>query len=114
MVDDRLKSHDRLLNQERPEMETTDSLLLAFGGIAAFTGAIWIVANAFKESIPWGIFSLLFPIVLIVYALMRLGTCKFPLILFVLGIVVYFGGVVGLVDNAANQSPTTIPTTTEP
>ncbi|MAC19563.1 MAG: hypothetical protein CMJ23_07835 [Phycisphaerae bacterium] len=93
-------------------METTDSLLLAFGGIAAFSGAIWIVANAFKESIAWGIFSLLFPIVLVIYALMRLGTCKVPLIFFVVGIVVYVGGVVGLVDNATNESPTTIPTTT--
>lgn len=96
-------------------MDTTDSLILAFGGITAFSGAIWIAANAFKESFAWGIFSVLFPVVLVVYALMRLGTCKVPLILFVLGVAVYFGGLVGLVEDAANESPTTIPkTTTEP
>ena len=43
--------------------------LLAIGGIAAFITGIMILIEAFKESLLWGIGSLIVPVVILIFVL---------------------------------------------
>ena len=42
-------------------MEALSGLVFVVGLILATVGAIWILVNAFKESILWGILSIIIP-----------------------------------------------------
>ncbi len=57
--------------------------------IAMLISWIWVVVIAFKESVGWGIVSLLLNPIALIYALTRARKCKKPLILFAVGLVVY-------------------------
>jgi hypothetical protein len=50
-------------------MSIVGFVLLAIGGIAAFITGIMILIEAFKESLLWGLGSLLVPFVILVFVL---------------------------------------------
>lgn len=62
------------------------------GALLCIVGGLWIVVNAFKESIWWGLGSLLIPLVGLIFAIMNFAENKIPLLLYVIGIVVLFVG----------------------
>ena len=67
-----------------------DVVLLAFGGIMMLVGWIWILINAFSESILWGLACLcLNPVGTIVYGVLRWHDLKFPTLLYVFGLLLY-------------------------
>jgi hypothetical protein len=66
--------------------------LSAIGGIMALVGWIWIVVAAFKDSIGWGIGSLLCGIVALIYGAMNFATLKVPVLLYVVGLILSGAG----------------------
>ena len=50
-------------------MSIVGFLLLAVGGIAAFITGILILVEAFKESLLWGLGSLIVPFVILIFVL---------------------------------------------
>ena len=90
-------------------MEALSGLVFVVGLILATVGAIWILVNAFKESILWGILSIIIPFVLLIFALMNLETCKKPLGIWLAGVVLYVIGAFVLVGDAEVQSAETPP-----
>ena len=79
-------------------MEALSGLVFGVGIIMALVGAVWILVNAFKESILWGILSIIIPLVLLIFALMHLDTCKKPLGIWLGGVVLYVVGGFVLAD----------------
>ena len=59
------------------------------GVIAMLISWIWVVVIAFRESIGWGIGSLLLNPIALIYALMNRDRCKRPLLLFSAGFLLY-------------------------
>jgi hypothetical protein len=83
--------------------------ILFFGGvILAFVGGIWMLVLAFKESLVWGLCSLLIPFVLLVFALMHWDTCKKAFGIWVAGVLFYVGAIVFFAEEEAieGQTPT--------
>lgn len=64
-------------------------------------GWLWIVVNAFRESVLWGVGSLLISPVALVFAIINFGANKIPLLLCVIGIVLLFMGMPSTSDIAA-------------
>lgn len=60
-------------------------LLIAVSGI-------WIIVNAFGQSVWWGIGSLLVPFVALIFALMNFAENKVPMLLYIAGIVLFVMG----------------------
>lgn len=76
------------------------SILLFLGVILLLIGGIWILVEAFKESIVWGLCSLFIPLVALVFAFMHLDRTKRALVIYAVGLVltvigVLLGGGVG-------------------
>jgi hypothetical protein len=69
------------------------TILLFLGVVLTLIGGIWIIIEAFKESIVWGICSLIIPLVALIFALMHLDRTKRALIIYVVGLVLAFLGV---------------------
>lgn len=57
------------------------------GLILCIVGGLWIVVNAFKKSIWWGLGSLIIPLVALIYAIMNFAENKIPLLIYVVGVV---------------------------
>ena len=94
-------------------MEAISGLALGLGIILGLVGSIWIIVNAFKDSILWGLLCLLISPIQLVYAFMNLDTCKKPLGILVVGVVLYVVGTVVLVGEAMeNQGGETTPAMT--
>ena len=55
-------------------------------------GWLWLVVNAFRESALWGIGSLIISPIALIFGLLNFSENKIPLLLSVLGIVLYFMG----------------------
>jgi hypothetical protein len=66
--------------------------LSAIGGIMVLIGWIWIVVAAFKDSIGWGIGSLLCGIVAFIYGVMNFATLKVPVLLWIVGVILSGAG----------------------
>ena len=64
-------------------------------------GWLWIVVNAFRESVLWGVGSLLISPIALVFAVINFGANKIPLLLCVIGIVLVFMGMPSAADLAA-------------
>ena len=62
------------------------------GVTLSFVGGLWLVVNAFRASVLWGLGSLLIPFVALIFGLINFGENKIPLLLSVLGIAMYFMG----------------------
>jgi hypothetical protein len=62
------------------------------GALLCIVGGLWIVVNAFKESLWWGLGSLFIPLVGLIFAIMNFAENKIPLLLYVIGLVLLFVG----------------------
>lgn len=71
------------------------------GIVLSLVGGLWIVVNAFRTSVLWGLGSLLIPFVSLIFALMNFAENKVPLLLCVIGLVLVFMGYGAFVEQAA-------------
>lgn len=66
--------------------------MYVLGIVLIAIGAIWIIVNAFGQSVWWGIGSLLIPFVALIFALLNFAENKLPLLLYVVGVVLLVMG----------------------
>ena len=64
------------------------TLLFVFGGILALVGAIWLLVEAFRENIWWGLGTLLTGVVGLIFAVVHWDRGGRPLMTEAAGIVV--------------------------
>lgn len=69
-------------------------IVLFAGVIIMLVGNIWILVNAFKESIWWGLGSLLIPFVILFYVFTRWALNKKPFLITIGGLILYIIGFV--------------------
>jgi hypothetical protein len=81
-------------------------VLAGLGIYAAFVGSIWFLTKAFSKGILWGLFSLIFPPVALVFAIKHWGISWRPLALNVVGSLGAAGGAALLVTSIAQESGT--------
>lgn len=62
------------------------------GCILLFVGGIWLIVNGFRKSIWWGLGNLLIPFVALIFGLLNFAENKIPLLLYVIGVVLFFLG----------------------
>lgn len=62
------------------------------GMVLLVVGTLWIVVNAFGQSVLWGLGALLLPLVALIFAVMNFAENKLPLLLWVVGAVMYVMG----------------------
>ena len=67
-------------------------MLLALGGLIMLVGFIWIVVNAFKTSVLWGLGALIVPLVAQIFAIMNWETNKTAFLIWVGGLALYIVG----------------------
>jgi hypothetical protein len=70
--------------------------LFYLGGIIALVGGIWLLVVAFKQSVWWGLGSLIVPFVGLIFAIMNWQIAKTPFL-------VYVGGIILCVIGAMNM-----------
>ena len=63
------------------------------GVVLSVVGWLWLVVNAFRTSTMWGIGSLLISPISLIFGLLNFAENKIPLLLSVVGIVLYFMGI---------------------
>lgn len=80
-------------------------ILLAVGGLIMFVGFIWMVINAFKTSLVWGICSLLIPLVAMVFAILNWSTNKTAFLIWLAGLVIYIVGMVMYMPTLQSTMP---------
>lgn len=74
-------------------------------GVAlSLVGWLWLVVNAFRESALWGIGSLVISPIALIFGLLNFGENKIPLLLSVLGIVLYFMGAGAAAEQAMSMA----------
>jgi hypothetical protein len=66
--------------------------LFFMGGIAYLVGFVWIMINAFSESVPWGVGCLLCSPVALIYGFLKWEELKLPAILMGIGALVGIAG----------------------
>ncbi len=64
------------------------------GGIVAVVGGIWILITAFRESTSQGLLCMFVPFYVVYYAIKRWSDAKKPLVLGLVGLVLFLGGLV--------------------
>lgn len=62
------------------------------GCILMLVGGIWLIVNGFRKSIWWGLGNLLIPFVALIFGLLNFAENKIPLLLYVVGLVLFFMG----------------------
>lgn len=78
------------------------------GVLLSLVGSLWIVVNAFRTSVLWGLGTLFVPFVSLIFALLNFAGNKIPLLLCVLGLVLCFmgwGSYVAQMQDAAAAMP---------
>ncbi len=70
------------------------TLLVILGGIAMLVGGIWLLVEAFKESIFWGLGYIFIPFVSLVFVIMHWDVSKTPFLICIGGLVLSIAGVV--------------------
>lgn len=83
--------------------------LYLLGALVAFVGGIWIVVNAFKKSVLWGLGALFVPFVSLIFAIMNWEQNKKPFLIAIAGVVIMIIGVVMLGGTAAMSSGAGMP-----
>lgn len=68
------------------------NLLTILGLIVVFIGAIWIIVEAFKTSILWGIGGLLIHFILLIFVILHWEVAKKPFLIYLAGIGLVFVG----------------------
>ena len=74
-----------------------DSALQIVGGIIYLIGWIWLLINAFGESVVWGILSFCFSPVAFVYGILHWADLKVPTIMMGVGFVL--SGIGGIIQS---------------
>ena len=69
-------------------------MLLCLGLVIMLVGHFWIVVNAFKTSVLWGLGALFVPLVAPIFAIMNWVSNKTPFLLWLGGMVLYAIGIV--------------------
>jgi len=77
--------------------------MLWLGVILSLIGGLWIVVNAFRASVLWGLGSLFVPFVSLVFAIMNFRENKIPLLISVAGGVLVAMGWSSYIEAAALQ-----------
>jgi len=67
-------------------------MVLALGGLIMLVGFIWIVVNAFKTSVLWGLGALFIPLVAQIFAIMNWPSNKTAFLIWAGGLVLYVAG----------------------
>jgi uncharacterized membrane protein len=67
-------------------------LLLIVGMGCAIVGGIWLLVEAFRESLLWGLGSLLFPIISLIFVILHWSVCWRPFALNVVGVLLLLAG----------------------
>jgi hypothetical protein len=62
-------------------MEAVGILIMAVGGIAAFVGGIWMLIEAFKTSVMWGLGYLFIPFVSLIWLVMHWDRGRQPFLI---------------------------------
>ncbi len=70
------------------------TLLLGLGGIMLFIGWIWLVIEAFKVNILWGIGCILLPIIDLIFAIIHWEVAKKPFGIYLTGFILVVLGTV--------------------
>ena len=68
------------------------TLLLIVGVILCLIGGIWLLVEAFKESVLWGLGSIFVPFVSLIFAIMHWSECKVPFLMNVVGFLLLIAG----------------------
>jgi hypothetical protein len=85
-------------------MAIIGTILLIAGGIIILVYGIFILVNAFKESILWGLGSLFVPFVSLIYVFMHWELNKKPFIRYLIGaVILIIGGVLSVVGTAGTM-----------
>lgn len=67
-------------------------MLFWIGVALMFFGGVWIIINGFKKSVWWGLGCLIIPFVALIFGLLNFAQNKIPLLLYVLGLILFFAG----------------------
>jgi len=67
-------------------------MLFGIGALIMFVGFIWIVVNAFKTSVLWGLGALFVPLVAQIFAIMNWASNKTAFLVWAAGFVLYMVG----------------------
>ncbi|MEM7146253.1 MAG: hypothetical protein AAF591_14035 [Verrucomicrobiota bacterium] len=86
-------------------MATIGTILLFVGAIISLVYAIFILVNAFKKSILWGLGSLFVPFVGLIFVIMHWDQNKQPFIRYLIGVAISIVGAVLGGAGAASQLP---------
>jgi uncharacterized membrane protein HdeD (DUF308 family) len=77
-------------------------ILLVVGGIVMFVGGILLLVAAFKESVLWGLGSLLVPFVSLIFVFVHWDKAKKPFFVWLIGLAITIAGAV-LTPNTAQM-----------
>ena len=69
-------------------------IVLCIGLVIMLVGFIWIVVNAFKTSVLWGLGAFFIPLVAQIFAIMNWETNKTAFLTWLAGLVLYIVGIV--------------------
>jgi hypothetical protein len=67
--------------------------LLILGLILVVIGGFWLLVVTFRESFLWGIGSLVFPVMSLIFVVLNWDICKSPFLLQVFGLVIAILGI---------------------
>lgn len=68
------------------------TMLAIIGLIVALVGGIWLLVEAFRESILWGLGALFIPFVGLIFAILHWDKGGKPLLIGIVGNVIMFAG----------------------
>lgn len=83
-------------------METLGSVVMLLGGGVMLLAQLWVLVAAFKKSIVWGLLVLFLPFVSLIFIVLYFGDMKFPVMMYVIGIVLALAGG-GMVSRGQNR-----------
>jgi ABC-type glycerol-3-phosphate transport system permease component len=86
-------------------MEMLGLVLMGIGTIISLVGGIWLLVEAFKTSVWWGLGSLIVPFVSLVFAIKYWGRASRPFLISIGGAVLTIIG--GLMGGFAASQPQT-------
>lgn len=68
------------------------TILLIIGMGCALVGGIWLIIEAFRKSLLWGLGCLFFPVISLIFVIMHWTTCWRPFVLNVVGVLLLLAG----------------------
>ena len=74
-------------------MDRFGVVLVLLGGFIALLAQLWVLIAAFKKDIVWGLVVLLLPFVSLIFIVVHFGEMKWPVLMYVIGLVMAMSGV---------------------